>query len=134
MGRSLTALLWTVLFVSTIDAQAQDSSVTLRVKPQLCITDKREQGCEAAFLVQWKSKLVGHYCLNDDFSVVPLRCWAQKSSGRFDEERVVIRSFKYSLTMPGRDQPLAEVIVELMTIESSDRRRNRRNRHAWSIM
>jgi hypothetical protein len=29
---------------------------------------------------------------------------------------------------------LAEVIVELMTIESSDRRRNRRNRHAWSIM
>ena len=106
----------------------------LRVKPELCITDNRRQGCETSFLVQWESKRIGHYCLNDDFSVTPLRCWEQKSSGSFDEERVVIRNFSYLLTMPGRDQPLAEAKVELMTIDSTDRRRRRQNRHAWSIL
>ena len=106
----------------------------LRVKPELCITDKRKQACETSFLVQWESKRIGHYCLNDDFSALPLHCWEQKSSGSFDEERVVIRSFSYWLTLPGRVQPLAEAKVELMTIGSSDRRRNRRNRHAWSIL
>ena len=106
----------------------------LRVKPELCITDKREQGCETSFLVQWESKRIGHYCLKDDLSAMPIRCWEQKSSGSFDEHRVVIQSFSYWLTIPGRDQPLAEVKVELMTIDSPDRRRRRRNRHAWSIM
>ena len=106
----------------------------LRVKPELCITEKRKQGCEMSFLVQWESKRVGHYCLNDDSSTMALRCWEQESSGSFDEERVVIRSFSYLLTMPGRDQPLAEAKVELMTINTSDRRRKRRNRHAWSIL
>lgn len=134
MGRSLTTLLWAAVIAIPINTKAQDLPVILRVKPQLCIADKREQGCETTFLVQWESKLIGHYCLNDDFSVMPLRCWEQESSGSFDEERIVVRSFKYLLTMPGSDQPLAEVIVELLTIESSDRRRNRRNRHAWSIM
>ena len=106
----------------------------LRVKPELCITDKREQGCETSFLVQWESKRIGHYCLKDDLSAMPIRCWEQKSSASFDEHRVVIQSFSYWLTIPGRDQPLAEVKVELMTIDSPDRRRRRRNRHAWSIM
>jgi hypothetical protein len=46
----------------------------------------------------------------------------------------VIQSFSYWLTIPGRDQPLAEARVELMTIHSTDRRRRRRNRHAWSIL
>jgi hypothetical protein len=118
----------------TVNAQAQDPPVTLRVKPQLCITEKRNGDCETTFLVQWESNLVGHYCLNDDFSATPLRCWEQNSSGSLNEERVVIRSFSYLLTAPGREQPLAEAKVELMTIDSSDRRRNRRNRHAWSIL
>ena len=134
VSRSLTALLWTAFAAITVHAQAQDLPVMLRVKPQLCITDRREQDCETTFLVQWESNHIGNYCLNDDFSALPLHCWEQKSSGHFDEERVVTRSFIYRLTMPGREQPLAEVKVELMTIDSPDRRRRRRNRHAWSIM
>jgi hypothetical protein len=115
-------------------AQAQEPPVMLSVKPELCITTQREQDCETSFLVQWESEHIGHYCLNDEFSAKPLRCWEQMSSGRFDEERVVTRSFIYRLMMPGRDQPIAEVKVELMTLDSPDRRRRRRSRHAWSIM
>lgn len=114
-------------------ADTQNPPVSLRVKPQLCITDKRGQPCEASFLVHWESGRIGYYCLTDDLSTTPLRCWERKSFGRFDEEREVKRSFSYLLTRAGHEQPLAAARVELMTIDSSDRRRNRRNRHAWSI-
>jgi hypothetical protein len=133
MNRLFATFLCMAFVVITANAEVKDRSVTLRVKPQLCITSKREQSCEIAFLVQWESKLSGHYCLEDDAAVTPLRCWEQESFGRFDEERIVNQSFSYWLKAPGHDPPLAEARVELMTIDSSDRRRYRRNRHAWSI-
>lgn len=105
----------------------------LRVKPELCITDKRRQACETSFLVEWESRRSDHYCLNDGFSTTPLRCWQQESSGDFAEKRTVTRSFSYLLTLLGQDQALAEARVELMTLDSSNRRKSRRNRHAWSI-
>lgn len=117
----------------TVGVEAQDLPVSLRVKPELCITDKRGEACETSFLVRWESGAIGFYCLADDLSTTPLRCWERESSGRFDEERVVTQSFSYLLTTSGREQPLAAARVELMTIDSSDRRRNRRNRHAWSV-
>jgi len=133
MSRSLATLLWTTLIVITVNAAAQEPPVTLRVKPELCITSKRKQSCETSFLVEWESRQRDHYCLNDDFSTIPLRCWQQNFSGNFAQERTVIRSFSYLLTLPDHDQVLAEARVELMSIDSSDRRRSRRNRHAWSI-
>jgi hypothetical protein len=131
--RSLATFLCTAFVVITAYAEVPGQGVILRVKPQLCITSKREQACEMSFLVQWESERSGDYCLGDDDSALPLRCWEQESLGKFDEERVVVQSFSYWLTAPGHDPPLAEARVELMTIDSSDRRRNRRNRHAWSI-
>jgi hypothetical protein len=117
----------------TAGAETQDLPVSLRVKPELCITNKSGQACETSFLVRWESEFIGFYCLTDDLSPTPLRCWERKSSGSFDEERAVTQSFSYLLTTSGRDQPLAAARVVLMTIDSSDRRRSRRNRHAWSI-
>ncbi len=134
VSRSFATLLWLLLTVTAVDAGAKNLPVMLRVKPQLCITDKREQDCETSFIVQWESEQAGDFCLKDNLSTVPLYCWVQKTFGSFAEDRIVVRSFSYWLTMPGRDQPLAEAKVELMTIGSSDRRRNRRNRHAWSIL
>jgi len=131
--RSFVTFLCTAFIAITANAEAQEQPVTLRVKPQLCITSKREQACETSFLVQWESERVGHYCLEAEVAATTLRCWQQESFGRFDEERVVKQSFSYWLTAPGHDPPLAEARVELMTIDSSDRRRYRRNRHAWSI-
>ena len=133
MNRSFATFLCTAIVAITAHAEVQERPVTLRVKPQLCIISKREQACETSFLVQWESWLVGHFCLEDDSSATQLRCWEQESFGRFDEERVVNQSFSYLLKAPGHDPPLAEARVELMTIDSSDRRRYRRNRHAWSI-
>lgn len=115
-------------------AAGKDVPVTLRVKPVLCITDERQPDCKMTFLVQWESGQENDYCLGDDISLAPLNCWVQESSGEYDEDRVVKQSFKYQLTRDGEERPLAEAKVELMTIDNSDRRRNRRSRHAWSIL
>jgi len=133
MRRSLITLIWTSLTVITVNAAEQEPTVTLRVKPELCITDKRKPTCEASFLVNWESGRFDDYCLNDDYSALPLRCWQQEASGNFAEERVISQSFSYLLTLLGQDQALAEARVELMTLDSSNRRQSRRNRHAWSI-
>jgi hypothetical protein len=109
-----------------------DPPVILRVKPVLCITDERQPDCEMTFLVEWESGHRNDYCLGDDVSLAPLNCWVQESSGEFDEARTVTGTFKYRLTRSGQTEPLAEAKVELMTIDNSDRRRNRRSRHAWS--
>jgi hypothetical protein len=131
--RSFVTFLCTAVAAITANAEVPGEPVKLRVKPQLCITSKREPACEATFLVQWESKSVGYYCLEAEVAATTLRCWEQASLGNFDEERVVKQSFSYWLKSPGHDPPLAEARVELMTIDSSDRRRYRRNRHAWSI-
>jgi hypothetical protein len=134
MGRLLKTLSCAALTLVAGEAHAQDQPVLMSVKPELCITDKRTGNCEASFLVRWESEHIDQYCLGDDVSPAPLRCWQQVSAGKFDEDRVVTRSFIYRLILPDVDQPVAEVKVELMTIESPDRRRRRRSRHAWSIM
>jgi hypothetical protein len=130
---STIALLTATLCMATANAEAPNEEVKLSVKPRLCVTGKREQACETSFQVQWISTRIDRYCLQDDISSAPLRCWQRDADGRFEEDRVVERSFSYQLTKPGQDPPLAETRIELLSLESSDRRRNRRNRHAWSI-
>ena len=125
----LLAFLW-----PGADAQAESGPVKLSVKPVLCITDKRNQNCAMSFLVRWQSEELGFYCLYNDFSAAPLDCWEEESSAALEEDRVVDRSFSYWLTDRNFAVRLAEAMVEVLSLESTDRRRNRRRRHAWSIL
>lgn len=117
-----------------ITAQVPDQSVRLQVKPVLCITDTREQDCELSFLVRWQSDVQGFYCLYNDFTETPLECWEHHDGGSLEEGLVVDRSFYYWLTGRNIEVRLAESLVEVVTLESSDRRQKRRRRHAWSIL
>ena len=126
-----------VIVLAAVSASAEspaDEPVTLRVKPVLCITDKRNEHCEMSFIVQWESEYAGDFCLHNDFSDGPLDCWLERSSGRFDEDRVVVSNFSYWISVPHGETRLAEAEIEVMSTDSADRRRNRRSRHAWSIL
>ena len=129
----VSALLLNFVWAS---AYAQDESepVQLSVKPVLCITDKRNQTCDMSFLVRWQSGEMGYYCLYNDFSAVPLECWEEGSAGVLEEDRIVDRTFSYWLTDRDLEVRLAEAVVEVLSLESTDRRRNRQRRHAWSIL
>lgn len=114
--------------------QSRAEPVVLRVKPVLCITDKRTPQCKMSLTVEWRSRRPGSYCLYNDLSPEPLDCWNQESSGRHVEDRVVVRSFSYWLASGSVDLRIAEAMVEVMSTHSPDRRRHRRSRHVWSIL
>ncbi|HEX7082406.1 MAG TPA: DUF3019 domain-containing protein [Gammaproteobacteria bacterium] len=115
-------------------AYAAEGRVALTVKPVLCITDRREDGCAISILVSWHSDDAGAYCLHSDVADGPLRCWALAASGMFVEERVLTETIRYWLTEGGSEVRLAEATLEVMTTDSDDRRRNRRRRHVWDIL
>jgi len=115
------------------DADAQSDAATLIVKPVLCVTDRRDDGCPLSITVSWRSEHAGDYCLHSDLTDEPIRCWTGAAAGTVTEERVIRETFSYWLTNGANDK-LAEATLELLTTDSDDRRRNRRRRHVWDIL
>ena len=114
------------------DDQAGDD-MRLTVKPVLCITDNRNPSCDMSFLVVWQSGETGYYCLFNDFTEAPVRCWSEELAGQLSEDRIVRENFSYWMTGSSPDSRLAEVMVEVLHMDSDDRRRKRRTRHVWDI-
>ncbi|HEX6996553.1 MAG TPA: DUF3019 domain-containing protein [Gammaproteobacteria bacterium] len=115
-------------------AQTPERHVTLTVKPVLCITDRREATCDLSILVSWHSDRAGSYCLHSDLADGPIQCWQLAESGMVVEERAVRETFSYWLTAGASGARLAEATLDVLSMESDDRRRNRRRRHVWDIL
>ena len=115
----------------TPSAQADDMSLT--VKPLLCITDNRNPVCEMSFLVVWETRERGYYCLFNDYGEAPVRCWNEERRGETTDERTVQETFRFWMTGTDTTARLAEVSVEVLRLDSDDRRRKRRTRHVWDI-
>ena len=129
-------LLVTLALLLPALAVAEDQAsndMHLTVKPVLCITDNRNPSCEMSFLVVWQSDNTGYYCLFNDFIEAPARCWSEERSGQLSDDRIVSESFSYWMTSSDPDNRLAEVTVEVLRMDSDDRRRRRRTRHVWDI-
>ena len=107
--------------------------VTLTVKPVLCITDKRNPSCNMSFLVMWQSSIAGYYCVFNDLAEDPVRCWTEERAGRLNDDRNVRQNFSYWITGSDSASRLAQVNVEVLRLDSDDRRRRRRTRHVWDI-
>jgi hypothetical protein len=131
MRRFLTLALLLPALAFAEDEAAGD--MTLSVKPVLCITDKRSPSCDMAFLVVWQSALTGYYCLFNDVGDAPVRCWDEERAGELSDERTVRENFSYWMTDRDLASRLAVVTVEVLRMDSDDRRRKRRTRHVWDI-
>ena len=110
-----------------------DRVMRLKVRPVLCITDERTPSCEMSFLVVWQSEQTGYYCLYSDFEESALRCWTDKRSGELNDERTVKTDFSYWMTGNDDESLLATVAVEVLRMDTGDRRRKRRSRHVWEF-
>ncbi len=131
MRRLLSLVMLLPALIAAGGAQAEDMELT--VKPVLCITDKLNPSCEMSFLVVWQSGSKGYYCLFNDFGAAPMRCWNEESEGRLTDERIVQESFSYWMIGADPEARLAQVDVEVLRMDSDDRRRKRRTRHVWDI-
>ncbi|MDH5622687.1 MAG: DUF3019 domain-containing protein [Gammaproteobacteria bacterium] len=122
-----------LLPVLTLAEEQADNAFQLTVKPVLCIIDNRNPNCDMSFLVIWQSVKRGYYCLHNDLAEVPVHCWSEERAGRLDDDRIVQDTFSYWMTGDDTDIRLAEVVVEVLRMDSDDRRRKRRKRHVWDI-
>jgi hypothetical protein len=105
----------------------------LTVTPILCITDNRNPSCDMSFLVSWQSGETGYYCLLNDLTESPVRCWNDEQEGQLSDDRIVGENFSYWMAGSDPGSRLAEVTVEVLHMDSDDRRRRRRTRHVWDI-
>ncbi len=127
-------LLLVLILIPAAFASADDSEVQLRVKPILCITDEITPSCDMSFLVHWQSEESGYYCLFNDFGREPLRCWSDERMGELEDERSVQESFSYWMSEEGGASRIATVTVEVLRMDTDDRRRRRRTRHVWDLL
>ena len=86
-----------------------------------------------SFIVMWQSGSSGYYCLFNDFGDEPLRCWTEEHEGQLTDERSVQQGFSFWMTEFDGEIRLAQVDVEVLRMDSDDRRRKRRTRHVWDI-
>ena len=126
----ILALLLPVLAVAE---ESSDDDMQLTVKPLLCITDNRNPSCDMSFLIVWQSITTGYYCLFSDFTDAPMRCWNEERKGELNDDRIVTQDFSFWMTGSEADTRLAEVNVEVLRLDSDDRRRRRRTRHVWDL-
>jgi hypothetical protein len=131
MRRLLTLALLLPALLPAGNASADGMDLT--VKPVLCITDKRNPSCDMSFIVLWTSATTGYYCLFNDFNDAPVRCWTQERTARLSDNRTVEENFSFWMTADDFDIRLAQVDVEVLRMDSDDRRRKRRKRHVWDI-
>ena len=129
----MTRLLALSLLVLAVTPVAQADELKLSVKPLLCITDNRNAACEMSFLVMWESGERGYYCLFNDYGEAPMHCWNEEREGQLTDDRSVRETFSFWMTGTDTANRLAEVSVEVLRMDSDDRRRKRRTRHVWDI-
>ncbi len=134
MNSRVLILLFALSPLSAVaDSDVTDGSMFLTVKPVLCIIDKKTPNCQMSFLVLWESAQNGYYCLFSDLLEAPIRCWNDEREGRTEDERTVQHSFRYWMQDKASDLQLAVVEVEVLRMDSDDRRRKRRTRHVWDL-
>ncbi len=126
-------LLLAIASLPVVAAAEEPSDVELTVKPLLCIIDKRVTTCEALFRVSWTSAESGYYCVSNDIETAALKCWSNDRRGELDDERAIDADLTYSIDQ-GDGKTLDAVTVEVVRIDSDDRRRRRRTRHVWDLL
>lgn len=112
---------------------AIDKPAELTVKPLLCIVDERNPGCDMTFRIRWRSKEIGYYCVFNSFEDDPLNCWSEQRAGEMSDARSIRENLVFWLSQNG-SSPLDSVTVEVLRMDSGDRRRRRRSRHVWDIL
>lgn len=133
-------LLLTLTLLGSSAVMAQDGdgegdvAVELSVKPLLCVTDRQNRSCEMSFEIAWRSRNAGDFCVYSDFVSTPIGCWLQQTSGLATEVRVVDTPFSYWISASSSEQRLAVAVIDVVSTYVEDRRRNRRKRHAWSVL
>ncbi|MEM8815757.1 MAG: DUF3019 domain-containing protein [Pseudomonadota bacterium] len=121
-------------FLPALTAADENKIVELTVKPLLCIVDQRTPSCDMSFRILWRSAERGYYCVLNSLDEEPLHCWSEQRRGEVKDERSAREDFSYSINQGDGEQPIETVTVQIVRVDSDDRRRRRRSRHVWDLL
>ncbi len=120
-------------------ASSGHADYKLMVKPQLCITTVQRPACAVEVELSWQAPTLGDHCVFSDQGEAPRACWQTSAAGLMTENQVLEQSRSYWLTAAdandAKNQPrLAQTEIKVLAAKSTDKRRNRRRRHVWSLL
>lgn len=135
VARIVVLLVWLPAAAEGADAD----KASIRVQPDLCMTTAQQPRCELTVAIDWQAPEAADFCVRDSLPDSPaVRCWQQAETGAATDSRFVDRSFEYLLTddqeAAGERTVAARARVKVLAARSTDRRRNRRRRHVWSVL
>jgi hypothetical protein len=121
-----------MLLCLTIPAQAKtpDKSITLTVKPKICVLNNQRENCKDKLVISWQSQKVQSLCLYSSQKEGDLACWRESYSGETEQLIKTKESLLFYLKRNG-------IIVAQQKLEvfKSFAKRNKRSRkrHPWSL-
>lgn len=130
----LSLILLLLLLLTTSAAADDEKAAEITVRPLLCIVDQRTPSCDMVFHIAWRTDERGYYCVLSNLDEVPLRCWSEQRAGQHRDDRSVAEDFVYMINEGDGAPPLDSVTVEVVRMDSEDRRRRRRTRHVWDLL
>ncbi len=129
---------------SSTASSAQQSSVSLNIKPSICVAPRGSRRCSSDFNIDWLSNQAGHYCLtstnessdSDDQhqAVRHVECWQGLSSGEHIEYVVLESDLIYHMNDPDNVSTLARAKVKLAMLKPHRKYPRRRSRLPWSVI
>lgn len=124
---------WLMLPLLAFADDEAERAVVLSVKPLLCIVDQRAPACDMTFVIRWHSEENGYYCVFNDEEDDALGCWRDERAGETEDRRSVRENLDFWIN-ESNGAPLDTVTVEVLRLDSDDRRRRRRSRHVWDLL
>lgn len=128
---ALTRLLcFGALLLSNYSYCSDDTSVTLTIKPKVCVLSSAKEVCQDELQISWLSTNERSLCLYQKNNPVPLACWERANNGSHSMALNTSTSLNFLLRESTQDALLASETFEVIH-DHKQYRRARRN--AWAF-
>ena len=107
-----------------------NTTVTLTIKPKVCVLSSAEELCQDELQISWHSNNTRNLCLYQKSEPVPLACWEKASKGSHSMALNTSTNLNFLLRESAHNELLASETFEVIH-DHKQYRRARRN--AWAF-
>jgi len=93
----------------------------LTLKPNQCVSLNQGQKCYVDINIDWQVMNTGEYCLYASHQRSALKCWANVSTGNFQQSLVLEDDIKFTLRVKGDDKFIIATKLELAWVHKKSR-------------
>lgn len=113
-----------IAYANDATTKPANKSISLSIKPGLCVLAENETECRDTLRVKWKSVQQYSLCLYQKAEEQSLYCWRAAQEGEYQFAFVASKTTEFEL----RDLDSQEILIakafKILTRESRSRRRN----------